>query len=281
MDNYVNQLYTTEYEAYGRWLRLKRYSNLSTYKNYMGIIRRFLNQLDCCLTDVTQAGIEHYLLQFNSPSTLKQVHGALGNFFKEILHKDIVKYIPYPTAEQKLPDVYSISEIQKLINACHNSKHKLLILLQYDLGARVGELINIELRHVDMDRKAIKIVQAKGKKDRYCFFSDTTAKLLLQYLAEWKPKKYLFEGQHGDKYTVRSIQQVNLKAKADAGISKQGCTHILRHSFATHLLEHGSDIAIIGARLGHAINSKATYRYAQITQPILKMQLTPGSSISF
>lgn len=274
-------MYLTEYESYGRWLRLKRYSNANTYKNYMGIIRRFLNQLDCHLSDVTQEGIEHYLLQFNSQSTLKQVHGALGNFFKEVLHSDIVKHIPYPTAEQKLPDVYSITEIQKLIHACHNSKHKLLILLQYDLGARVGELVNIELRHVDLDRHCIKIEQAKGKKDRYSFFSENTAMLIKQYLDEWKPKKYLFEGQHGDKYTIRSIQQVNLNAKAAAGISKQGCTHILRHSFATHLLERGSDIAIIGARLGHAIHSKATYRYAQITQPILKMQLTPGSGITF
>lgn len=141
--------------------------------------------------------------------------------------------------------------------------------------------INIELAHLDLDRSGFKIVQGKGKKDRYSYFSDTTKRLIELYLEEWKPKKYLFEGQRGDKYTVRSIQEVNQAAKLKAGIKKKGATHILRHSFATHLLEGGSDIAVIGELLGHAKGSKATFTYTRISKPILQKQPRPGSVMSF
>lgn len=283
MKEYKHPIYQKEIDAFSNFLRLKRYSNANTYTGYMGILLKFLNELDCHLDDVTKAGFEYYLLNNNwGASHQRQVHGCLGNFFRNVLHRnDVVDYVPFATKEEKLPDVYSVEEIQRLINACGNSKHKLLVLLQYDTGLRVGELVNIELAHLDLDRNGVKIVMAKGKKDRYTYFSDTTKRLAEIYLQEWKPKKYLFEGQYGDKYTIRSIQQVNLAAKAKAGINKKGATHILRHSFAVHLLEGGSDIAIIGKRLGHSAGSKATHRYARITNPILMKQPTPGAAISF
>lgn len=249
----------------------------------MGILIKFLYALDCHLSDVTKQGFEYYLLSNKwGQSHQRQVHGCLGNFFTHILNRpEVVQYVPFATKEEKLPDVYSTQEIQALINACNNSKHKLLVLMQYDCGTRVGEMVSIELSHLDLDRLSVKLVQAKGKKDRYCFFSENTKKLIEIYLQEWKPVKYLFEGQHGDKYTVRSIQEVNKAAKAKAGIKKQGATHILRHSFATHLLEGGSDVAVIGKRLGHTPGSKATFRYTRISRPLLQKQPCPGSSLSF
>jgi len=283
MKDYSHSIYQNEIDAFSNFLRLKRYSNINTYTGYMGILIKYLNSLDCHLSDVTKEGFENYLLTNNwSQSHQRQVHGCLGNFFTHTMKRpDVVQYVPFATKEEKLPDVYSVQEIQKLINACNNSKHKLLVLLQYDTGMRVGEIVNIELSHLDIDRSAIKVVMAKGKKDRYTNFSDTTKHLIEIYLHEWKPSKYLFEGQHGDKYTVRSIQQVNISAKQKAGILKKGSTHILRHSFATHLLEQGSDIAIIGARLGHAKGSKATFTYARISKPILQRQPSPGAAMVF
>jgi integrase/recombinase XerD len=282
MKQYTHPFYQKEIDAFSNFLRLKNFSNLNTYTGYMGILIKFLYALDCHLDDVTKGGFEYYLLNNNwGQSHQRQVHGCLGNFFTVVMKKpEIVQYVPFATKEEKLPDVYSIEEIQRLINACNNNKHKLLILLQYDCGNRVGELVDMELAHLDLDRNGIKIVQAKGKKDRYCFFSDTTKELIEQYLEEYKPKKYLFEGQHGDKYTVRSLQQVNITAKNKAGIKKKGATHILRHSFATHLLEGGSDIKIIGHRLGHSYNSKATAIYARISRPVLQKQVCPGSAIN-
>lgn len=283
MKEYTHPLYQPEIDAFSRYLRLKNYSNLNTYTGYMGILVKFLYALDCCLSDVTKEGFEYYLLNNKwGQSHQRQVHGCLGNFFTQVMNKpDVVKYVPFATKEDKLPDVYSVQEIQRLINACNNSKHKLLVLLQYDCGNRVGELVNIELAHLDLDRCGFKIVQGKGKKDRYCYFSETTKQLIELYLKEWKPKKYLFEGQHGDKYTVRSIQEVNKAAKAKAGITKKGATHILRHSFATHLLEGGSDIAVIGELLGHAKGSKATFTYTRISKPILQKQPRPGAAMRF
>jgi len=283
MKEYTHPIYQREIDVFSNYLRLRGYSNINTYSNYMGILVKYLHSLDCHLNDVTKDGFEHYLLNNEwGQSYQRQVHGCLGNFFTHIMKRpEVVQYVPFATKEEKLPDVYSVQEIQNLINACNNSKHKLLVLLQYDTGMRVGELINIEIRHVDLDRSSIKVVMAKGKKDRYAFFSDNTKRLMEIYLQEWKPSKYLFEGQYGDQYTVRSIQQVNIAAKQKAGISKKGSTHILRHSFATHLLEQGSDIAIIGARLGHAKGSKATFTYARISKPILQKQPSPGAVINF
>lgn len=283
MKEYNHPIYQKEVDAFSNFLRLKRYSNVNTYTGYMGVLLKFLNALDCHLDDVTKQGFEYYLLNNNwSQSHQRQVHGCLGNFFREILKRnDVVDYVPFATKEEKLPDVYSVEEIQALLNACGNSKHKLLILLQYDCGLRVGELVNIQLTNLDLNRNGIKIVQAKGKKDRYSYFSDNTRKLIERYLNEWKPIKYLFEGQSRDKYTIRSIQAVNIAAKQKAGINKNGATHILRHSFATHLLEGGSDIRIIWHRLGHSPNSKATFRYCNISQPLLQKQQRPGAAINF
>jgi len=283
MKEYTHPLYQKEIDAFSNFLRLKKFSNVNTYTGYMGILVKYLYALDCLLSDVTKAGFEYYLLNNNwGQSHQRQVHGCLGNFFTYVMKmKEVVEYVPFSTKEDKLPDVYSVEEIQALINACNNSKHKLLVLLQYDCGNRVGELVGLQLRNLDLSRNCIKVEQGKGKKDRYGFFSDNTKRLIEQYLLEWKPIKYLFEGQSRDKYTVRSIQEVNKAAKIKAGIKKKGATHILRHSFATHLLEGGSDVAVIGKRLGHAPGSKATYRYARISRPILQKQPCPGSVMNF
>lgn len=223
MKEYTNPIYQKEIDDFSNYLRLKNFSNLNTYTSYMGILVKYLSTLDCHLSDVTKEGFEYYLLNNGcGQSHQRQVHGCLGNFFEHVLRrKDVVQYVPFATKEDKLPDVYSVEEIQRLINACNNSKHKLLVLLQYDCSLRVGELVGIELSHVDLSRQSVKIVMAKGKKDRYCFFSESTKGLIELYLNEWKPKKYLFEGQHGDKYTIRSIQNVNIHAKDKAGINKK------------------------------------------------------------
>jgi len=132
MKEYAHPIYQKEIDAFSNYLRLKNFSNLNTYTGYMGILIKFLYSLDCHLSDVTKEGFEYYLLNNGwSQSTQRQVHGCLGNFFTHVMKRpEVVQYVPFATKEEKLPDVYSIEEIQALINACGNSKHKLLIFAE-------------------------------------------------------------------------------------------------------------------------------------------------------
>lgn len=278
---YDNPLYRQEILAFSNFVRLKGHS-LRTYKIYTGILRRYLNALDCHLSDVTRTGFEYYLLQFNCQSTQRQVHATLGNFFRHVLkRKEVVQYVPFATYEQKIPDIYAIEEIQMLLDVTIYTRHKLLIALQYDAGLRVNELPKIQMQHIDRFRKCIKIVGAKGKKDRYVNYGKLVEQLLEIYLKEEQPTNYLFFGQmsKNDPYSIKSIQAINKAAQLKAGITKKGCTHILRHSFATHLLENGSDLAVIGKRLGHSPGSKATYRYAQMTNNLMARQPSPADKL--
>lgn len=281
MEKYTHPLYDKEIQAFSNFLRLKRHSP-RTYQIYMGVLIKYLYTIDCHLSDVEQPGFEFYLLNNQwSQSHQQQVHGCLGNFFRHVLKRnDVVKFVPFATREQKLPDTYAEEEIGLLLKATGNLKHRLMILLQYDCGLRVGELPAINLEHVDLFRNLVKIVAAKGKKDRLAPFGNTTRQLLDIYLRETKPRKYLFEGQHGERYSTRSIQAVNNAAKAAAGIRKRGCTHILRHSFATHLYESGLGLEDIGLRLGHSRGSKATLVYARMSPNLLRRQPTPADKLN-
>lgn len=282
MKEYNHPLYDTEIRDFSNYLRLKRYSP-KTYKMYMGILLKYLYTLDCQLSDVEQSGFEYYLLSHPwSQSHQRQVHGCLGNFFRHVLKRnDVVKFVPFATAESKLPDTYAEEEISLLLQHAGNIKNKLMILLQYDCGLRVGELPAIDLSHVDLFRNVVKIAGAKGKKDRLAPFGTTTRQLLEIYLRTHTPKptKYLFEGQHRERYATRTIQQVNTDAKAAAGIIKQGCTHILRHSFATHLYEAGLGLEDVGLRLGHAPGSKSTQVYARMSPALMSRQPTPADKL--
>ncbi|MEI8205144.1 MAG: tyrosine-type recombinase/integrase, partial [Bacteroidota bacterium] len=153
--------------------------------------------------------------------------------------------IDRPRKEKILPEVLSEEEVVKILNATENLKHKAIFMTIYSAGLRIGEAINLKIKDIDSQRMQIKVVQGKGKKDRYTLLGNKTLEILRKYVAEYKPKDWLFEGAKGEQYSTSSIQ-ANLKIAVDkVGIKKRITVHTLRHSFATHLLEAGTDIRYI------------------------------------
>jgi integrase/recombinase XerD len=172
--------------------------------------------------------------------------------------------IDRPRKEKMLPEVLSEEEMVKILNATQNLKHKAILMTIYSAGLRISELINLRIKDIDSKRMQIRVEQAKGKKDRYTLLGTKTLEVLRKYVAEYKPKVWLFEGVKGEQYSTSSIQ-ANLKIAVDkVGINKRITVHTLRHSFATHLLEAGTDIRYIQSLLGHS-SGKTTEIYTHIT----------------
>jgi site-specific recombinase XerD len=166
----------------------------------------------------------------------------------------------------KLPDILSIDEVKQVINSIENIKHKALISLIYSCGLRISECINMKLNDIDSSRMIIKIVQKKEKKDRFVSLSQKLLDLLQIYYIEYKPIEYLFKGKFKAEYSARSIQQVLKKALDKCTITKRITVHSLRHSYATHLVEQGTDIRIIQEILGHK-DIRSTQIYSHISSP--------------
>jgi integrase/recombinase XerD len=166
--------------------------------------------------------------------------------------------------EKRLPVVLNEKEIGDLLKATENIKHKAILMLAYSFGLRLIELINVKLTDIDTIRMQIRIEQSKGKIDRYTLLSVRLLEVLGEYLAIYKPKVWLFEGATGGQYSVGSVQAIMKNSMKKAGIKKKVSVHTLRHSFATHLLENGTDLRYIQSLLGHA-SSKTTEIYTHIT----------------
>lgn len=197
-----------------------------------------------------------------------QIHSrmnALKFYFEKVLRREkIFLEIPRPKKPQLLPKALSQDEIKRIIGATENIKHRLIIELAYGMGLRVSEIVNLKLEDINSKKMTVFISKAKGKKDRYLNLPISALEQLRTYYKEYLPKKYLFEGQHGGQYSVRSAQAVFKNAMRKAGIHRTVGIHALRHSYATHLLECGTDIRIIKELLGH--NSlKTTEIYTQVT----------------
>lgn len=252
------------------WMEQKRYSP-QTVKNYLGQLIQFLNYhqqkdfKELMVEDVERYNHDVIIKNGLSVSFQRGMTGAIKLFYSQAgKTKMNLNELQRPFKESRLPDVLSKEEVQKIIKSTNNIKHKALLSMIYSCGLRIGEAITLELKHLDKERKLIKIVQAKGKKDRYVPYSDKLRLLLRSYYDEFKPKKYLFEGQYHGKYTERSAAKVLQKAIQKCGIKKKATLHTLRHSFATHLLEAGTDIRYIQELLGHN-SPKTTMIYTHVS----------------
>ncbi|UOX33097.1 tyrosine-type recombinase/integrase [Flavobacterium sediminilitoris] len=174
----------------------------------------------------------------------------------------VIAELHRPKNVKTLPNVLSKEETFKLIDLITNIKHKTLLALIYSSGLRISEAINMKIIDSDSQRMLIHVKNAKGKKDRYTLLSTKVLVLLKEYYTIYKPKTFLFEGQYGEQYSSRSAQSVLHKSAKKAGITKQITLHTLRHSFATHLLENGSDLRYIQDLLGHS-SPKITMIYTR------------------
>jgi len=192
----------------------------------------------------------------------------------KILRKDWNVPFPYARRHKKLPVVLSREEISKIIDATKNSKHKMMISLAYGAGLRVGEVIKIQAKDLNLNELTLLISEAKGGKDRISVLPEKLRNDLQNMVAGKAGDQYLFESERGGKLTTRTAQVVFARSLKLAGILKAATFHSLRHSFATHLLENGVDVRYIQKLLGHA-SITTTQLYTKVTNPLLRKIRSP------
>jgi integrase/recombinase XerD len=264
-------------------LVLKSYSP-STIRTYSNEFSQFLNTINNIPAfELSTARIKDYLqycfekLKL-SENTLHSRINALKFYYEQVLKKEKFFWeIPRPKKQQQLPNFFNQDEIAAIINSVQNKKHKAMLMLAYSAGLRVSEVVSIKTYHVDSKCMTIFIKQAKGKKDRIVALSPVLLIMLREYALVYKPAKdgYLFEGSAaGMPYGTRSLQEVLQAAKIKAGIMKPGSIHSLRHSFATHLIEKGTDVTMIQKLLGHN-DLKTTLRYLHTSNKDLIKIISP------
>jgi integrase/recombinase XerD len=258
-------------QAYIDKLKIKRYSE-STIKTYTVAFEDFINYYKGRnMDELSETDIKEYMLYLVekrrvSSSYQNQAINAIKFYYEKVLGGDRKFYfIDRPFKEKKLPEVLNEEEVQKIMKQVDNLKHKCILLVIYSAGLRISELLNLKIRDIDSQRMLINIREAKGKKDRISLLSGKVLEYLREYIKKYRPRDYLFEGADGGQYTARSAQQVFKNACKKAKIIKPVSLHSLRHSFATHLLERGTDLRYIQSLLGHS-SSKTTEIYTHITR---------------
>lgn len=251
-------------------LKELRYS-VNTLDTYKHMFEEFINHYSETemseITDTMIIDFLQYLVNERniSGSYQNQSINAIKFYYERVLGGQRKIYtIDRPRKETLLPEVLSEEEVTNLLNATENLKHKAMLMTIYSAGLRISEAINLKINDIDSQRMQIRVVQAKGKKDRYTLLGNKTLEVLRKYVAEYKPKEWLFEGMKGEEYSQKGIQAILKKSVEKVGIKKRVTVHTLRHSFATHLLEAGTDIRYIQSLLGHS-SGKTTEIYTHIT----------------
>lgn len=259
-------------EEYLTKLELKKYAS-STAKTYISCFEPFLNfYKDIELRSLDENDIRNYLKHLvqagKSNSYLNSAVNSIKFYYEVVLEMPNRFYaIERPRKEHKLPKVISKVEVKQIIDNTNNIKHRCIVSLLYSAGLRRGELLNLKIGDIDSKRMLIRVNAAKGNKDRYTLLSNTVLVDLRKYWVEYRPKEYLFEGAKGGKYSEQSVLSIVKRCAIRGNLKMQVTPHMLRHSFATHLLENGTDLRYIQVLLGHS-NSKTTeiYTHVAVTQ---------------
>lgn len=253
------------------WMYHKRYSE-STIKTYLDGVKSFVMFLypkpikEADNTDMVRYVNEYIIANQLSFSYQNQVVNACKLFFKEIIKSKLnADKLERPRRQYKLPNVLSKAEVSAILKAHINVKHKTMLSIIYACGLRRSELLNLKPVDVDSKRGLLIIRQGKGRKDRVTPISEKIIAMLRVYYKMYRPKEWLFEGQtKGEQYSEHSLQNVLKQALEKAKINKPVTLHWLRHSYATHLLESGTDLRYIQELLGHK-SSKTTEIYTHVS----------------
>lgn len=264
-------------------LKLKAYSTstIRTYKNEFLQLLQLLKHKP--VQNLTTEDIKRYMVyalekEGISENTAHSRLNALKFYFEQVLGKERFFWeIPRPKKRQLLPKLLNEEEIRKLFNSLTNKKHKAMLFTAYSAGLRVSEVVNLKLADIDSKRMQILVAHGKGKKDRYVNLSPILLDILRNYISTYTPapRYYLFESeQNNSQYPTRTVQQIFTNAKKKAGIKKEVGIHSLRHSFATHLLDKGTDIKYIKDLLGH-FSIKTTERYLHVSKHQLINIISP------
>lgn len=280
-----NTAHTAKIESFKRWLASKRYaeSTIKIYTDGLTSFLAFFNNKDIAdfeTNDLIAFNNDYILKNKLSSSYQNQIVNAIKLFFRSIEHKKMnPELLHRPKREKLLPNVLSKEEVKQILDAHSNLKHKAMLSLIYSCGLRCGELLSMRPVHIDSKRGIVIIKQAKGKKDRIVPLSPKILEMLRQYFQDFQPQSYLFEGQEkGNPYDERSLQLVLKQALVKVKITKPVTLHWLRHSYATHLLESGTDLRYIQELLGHK-SSKTTEIYTHVSTKNLQKIISPFDTL--
>ncbi|AUS06832.1 site-specific tyrosine recombinase/integron integrase [Pseudotamlana carrageenivorans] len=260
-------------------LEIKKYAN-NTAKSYISAFEAFINYYYSKEIDaINENDVRLYILKLvqegKSDSSVNIAINSIKFYYEMVLGMPNRFYqIERPRKEKKLPTVLSKAEVKRIIANTNNIKHKCIVSILYSSGMRRSELINLKLQDIDSSRMVIRVNAGKGKKDRFTILSENLLVDLRQYYKEWRPKTYLIEGTYGQQYSAQSVAQIVSRAAKKAGIRLKVSPHILRHSFATHLLEDGVDIRQIQVLLGHS-STKTTEIYTHVATTTFKAIKNP------
>jgi integrase/recombinase XerD len=272
-------------QKFKNYLTAKRYSanTIETYSDAVSIFLRFSAEKE--IENLTNRDVEYfnneYILKHGlSASYQNQVVNALKLFFKVVEGKTIVpELIERPRREHRLPNVLSKEEVKAILNAHKNLKHKMMLTLIYSCGLRRSELLHLKPLDIDSKRNIVIIKQSKGKKDRIVPLSPKVLEMLREYYKLYQPKTWLFEGQESNTtYSEKSLQNVLKQSLIKCKIKKPVTLHWLRHSYATHLLESGTDLRYIQELLGHN-SSRTTEIYTHVSTKNIQNIISPFDSL--
>ncbi len=270
------------FEDFRTILEMKRYSK-NTIENYISCLYQFSNFFEYNEHHIENLYDKDLILSLikivktkkYSVSSQKQLIGAIKLFYREYFKRDIDFSIIYPSRKTEfIPDVLSKNEVKNILSSINNLKHKSIIATIYGLGLRISEVIELKVNNIDSQRMLVSIKNSKGNKDRLVMLPENLLLLLRKYFKEYKPQNYLFEGRSGQVYSETSIRNILKKALRQNNITKHITVHSLRHSFATHLLENGTDIRIIQKLLGHK-SLKTTIQYTKVSEATLQSVKSP------
>lgn len=270
-------------ERFGKWMQEKRLSK-STIRTYMDVTALILRYGQLKKKEkVSGRLIENFNYEYIIKSGfsisyqnqcingIKKYLQYLGNPVEEI-------QLQRPRKSKNYPEVLSMQEVKNILEVTPNLKHRTLLSLIYSAGLRIGEAIALRIKDIDSKRMLIHIKNAKGRKDRYTLLSYQFLELLREYYKTYRPADFLFEGQNGGQYSAGSAQNILKKAVLKVGIRKKVTLHTLRHSFATHLLENGTDIRYIQSLLGHS-SPKTTMIYTHVSETSIRKIKNPFDGI--
>ena len=273
-NNYYNN---SSFVTFKQEMNLRGFSR-STVDSYIYYVSDFLRFIKKSPKEATSNDVKNYLEKLSkdkkSSSTLNIAYSALYFYFGKVLRRKFFVNIPRSKKEKKLPVVLTKEEVLQILSVVKNVKHKLILALMYSSGLRVSEVVNLRVCDLDLESKMLVVRQSKGKKDRTTVISDKVIDVLKKYLVNKKAHQLVFEGEDDRELTTRTVQAIFHEAIGKTGIKKDATCHSLRHSFATHLLESGTDIRYIQELLGH--NSvQTTQIYTKVTNYGLKNIKSP------
>jgi integrase/recombinase XerD len=267
-------------------LQLRNYSP-NTQRAYIRCVADFAKHFEAAPDRLGPEHVREYQLflvqrKKLSWSPFNQTVCALRFFYHDVLHRNwMIEHLPYPRHEQKLPVVLSPSEVAALFQSTPNLKHRAILMTIYAAGLRVSELINLQVTDIDSQRQLICVRQGKGHKDRQVMLSSKLLELLRTYWKRYRPRTWLFPGRNPQRPIIQTtVWHICDQARATAHLSKRVSPHTLRHCFATHLLEDGTDLRRIQILMGHR-NLKTTAKYLHVSNLAVCSTVSPLDRLSY